>query len=287
MRQLKIQTIPTFRDTTIEKYLNEISRIPTISPNEEVELAQKIRKGGLEGKRAKDKLVSANLRFVVSVAKQYQNYGLPLLDLINEGNIGLITAAEKFDETRGFKFISYAVWWIRQSILQAITEHGSIVRLPMNRANLLNKIEHAKNDFEQANQRKPSISELSAILNIEEDELQLIMTADKHHSSIDAPLIDGEDVSIGDTLQGDEATDEQMNKESLSTALTLVLQEVLTEREIKILRTYYGMDGQVRSYEEIASLHGLSRERVRQIVNKSIEKIKACYGSDLLKQYLN
>ena len=201
MRQLKIQKSITNRSSeALDKYLVEIGRAPLISIDEEIDLAQKIRKGGTEGARAKEKLVTANLRFVVSVAKQYQHQGLSLTDLIDEGNIGLVKAAEKFDETRGFKFISYAVWWIRQSILQAIAEQSRIVRLPLNQVGSLNKINREINKFEQEFQRKPSLSELSSVTKIEEEKIDQSLMADSHHVSIDAPFQDGEDNSMVDIM---------------------------------------------------------------------------------------
>ena len=206
MRQLKIQKSITNRSSeALDKYLVEIGRAPLISIDEEIELAQKIKKGGRDGERAKEKLVTANLRFVVSVAKQYQHQGLSLTDLIDEGNIGLVKAAEKFDETRGFKFISYAVWWIRQSILQAIAEQSRIVRLPLNQVGSLNKINREINKFEQENQRKPSLTELANATQIEEEKIDQSLMADSHHVSIDAPFQEGEDNSMVDIMAGGDA----------------------------------------------------------------------------------
>ena len=287
MKQLKIKVLPTIRDNAIEKYLNEISRIPTITANEEVELAQLIHQGGRRGEQAKNKLVTANLRFVVSVAKQYQNQGLSLLDLINEGNIGLITAAEKFDETRGFKFISYAVWWIRQSILQAIAEQSRIVRLPLNQVTQLDQIRRICEEYQQKHQRKPTVSELAAILNKDENKIQLAMIADRRHTSIDAPLSGDDDMAIIDTLKGEEQTDWQMDAESLNKELTTVLEKILTQREISILYACFGINCRIKGYEEIASQLNLSRERVRQIKENSIKKVKDFYGINILRKYLN
>ena len=225
MRQLKIQKSITNRSSeALDKYLVEIGRAPLISIDEEIELAQKIRKGGLEGERAKDKLVTANLRFVVSVAKQYQHQGLTLTDLIDEGNIGLIKAAQKFDETRGFKFISYAVWWIRQSILQAIAEQSRIVRLPLNQVGSLNKINHEINKFEQENQRHPSVSELAEMTDIDEEKIGQSMMADGHHVSIDAPFQDGEDNCMLDVMASgeDSRTDRYVDHESMAQELNAV-----------------------------------------------------------------
>ena len=202
MRQLKISKSITNRSSeALDKYLVEIGREPMVSIDEEIELAQKIRKGGREGERAKEKLVKANLRFVVSVAKQYQHQGLGLTDLIDEGNIGLVKAAEKFDETRGFKFISYAVWWIRQSILQAIAEQSRIVRLPLNQVGSLNKVNQEINKFEQENQRRPSVEELAARTGVDEDKISQSMAASGHHVSIDAPFSDDDDNSMADVLR--------------------------------------------------------------------------------------
>ena len=207
MRQLKIQKSITNRSSeALDKYLVEIGREPLVSIEEEIELAQAIRKGGPEGERAKEKLVKANLRFVVSVAKQYQHQGLSLTDLIDEGNIGLVKAAEKFDETRGFKFISYAVWWIRQSILQAIAEQSRIVRLPLNQVGALSKINNEISKFEQENMRKPSVAELAAITNIDEEKIEQSIKADNHHMSIDAPFQDDDDNSMVDVMEsGDDS----------------------------------------------------------------------------------
>ena len=236
MRQLKITKSITNRESaSLDKYLQEIGREVLISVEEEVELAQRIRQGDA---KALDKLTRANLRFVVSVAKQYQNQGLSLPDLINEGNLGLIKAAQKFDETRGFKFISYAVWWIRQSILQAIAEQSRIVRLPLNQVGSLNKISHEINRFEQENQRHPSVSELSDATNMDEEKIAQSMMADGHHVSIDAPFQDGEDNCMLDVMASgeDSRTDRQVDPESMEQDLNTVLQKVLKERDITIIR---------------------------------------------------
>ena len=244
MRQLKIQKSITNRSSeALDKYLVEIGRAPLITIDEEIELAQKIRKGGREGERAKEKLVTANLRFVVSVAKQYQHQGLTLTDLIDEGNIGLIKAAQKFDETRGFKFISYAVWWIRQSILQAIAEQSRIVRLPLNQVGSLNKINQEINKFEQENLRRPSIHELSAATSIDVEKIGQSLMADGHHVSIDAPFQEGEENCMLDIMaSGDDSrTDRQVDHESMAQELNSVLEKVLKEREITILRECFGI----------------------------------------------
>lgn len=289
MRQLKIQKSITNRSSeALDKYLVEIGRAPLITIDEEIELAQKIKKGGPEGERAKNKLVTANLRFVVSVAKQYQHQGLSLTDLIDEGNIGLVKAAEKFDETRGFKFISYAVWWIRQSILQAIAEQSRIVRLPLNQVGALTKINNEINRFEQEHQRKPSVSELAAMTNIEEEKIGQSLRADNHHVSIDAPFQDGEENSMLDVMpSGDDSrTDRQVDHESMAQELESVLRKVLKEREITILRECFGIGCHEKGLEEIGDRLGLTRERVRQIREKSIAKLRDSGYSKILMKYL-
>ena len=286
MRQLKIQKSITNRSSeALDKYLVEIGRAPLISIDEEIELAQKIKKGGREGERAKEKLVTANLRFVVSVAKQYQHQGLSLTDLIDEGNIGLVKAAEKFDETRGFKFISYAVWWIRQSILQAIAEQSRIVRLPLNQVGSLNKINREINKFEQENQRRPSLSELAGATNIEEEKIDQSLMADSHHVSIDAPFQDGEDNSMVDIMAGgdDSRTDRHVDHESMALELDTVLRKVLKEREITIIRECFGIACHEKGLEEIGDQLGLTRERVRQIREKSIAKLRDSGYSKMMK----
>ena len=289
MRQLKIQKSITNRSSeALDKYLVEIGRAPLISIDEEIDLAQKIRKGGTEGARAKEKLVTANLLFVVSVAKQYQHQGLSLTDLIDEGNIGLVKAAEKFDETRGFKFISYAVWWIRQSILQAIAEQSRIVRLPLNQVGSLNKINREINKFEQEFQRKPSLSELSSVTKIEEEKIDQSLMADSHHVSIDAPFQDGEDNSMVDIMAGgdDSRTDRQVDHESMALELESVLKKVLKDREITIIRECFGIACHEKGLEEIGDQLGLTRERVRQIREKSIAKLRDSGYAKILMKYL-
>ena len=289
MRQLKIQKSITNRSSeALDKYLVEIGRAPLISIEDEIELAQKIKKGGAEGERAKEKLVTANLRFVVSVAKQYQHQGLNLTDLIDEGNIGLIKAAQKFDETRGFKFISYAVWWIRQSILQAIAEQSRIVRLPLNQVGSLNKINHEINRFEQENQRRPSISELSDAINIDEEKIGQSMMADGHHVSIDAPFLDGEDSTMLDVMSSgdDNRTDRNVDHESMAMELNTVLSRVLKDREITIIKECFGIGCHEKGLEEIGTEMALTRERVRQIREKAIEKIRESGNARLLMKYL-
>ena len=289
MRQLKIQKSITNRSgEALDKYLVEIGRAPLISIDEEIELAQKIKKGGRDGERAKEKLVTANLRFVVSVAKQYQHQGLSLTDLIDEGNIGLVKAAEKFDETRGFKFISYAVWWIRQSILQAIAEQSRIVRLPLNQVGSLNKINREINKFEQEFQRKPSLAELSSATKIEEEKIDQSLMADSHHVSIDAPFQEGEDNSMVDVMAGgeDSRTDKQVDHESMALELESVLRKVLKDREITIIRECFGIGCHEKGLEEIGDQLGLTRERVRQIREKSIAKLRDSGYAKILMKYL-
>ena len=289
MRQLKIQKSITNRSSeALDKYLVEIGRAPLISIDEEIELAQKIKKGGRDGERAKEKLVAANVRFVVSVAKQYQHQGLSLTDLIDEGNIGLVKAAEKFDETRGFKFISYAVWWIRQSILQAIAEQSRIVRLPLNQVGSLNKINREINKFEQEFQRKPSLAELSSATKIEEEKIDQSLMADSHHVSIDAPFQEGEDNSMVDVMAGgeDSRTDKQVDHESMALELESVLRKVLKDREITIIRECFGIGCHEKGLEEIGDQLGLTRERVRQIREKSIAKLRDSGYAKILMKYL-
>ncbi len=289
MRQLKITKSITNRSSeALDKYLVEIGRVPMITVDEEIELAQAIRNGGKEGERAKEKLVKANLRFVVSVAKQYQHQGLGLTDLIDEGNIGLVKAAEKFDETRGFKFISYAVWWIRQSILQAIAEQSRIVRLPLNQVGALSKINSEISKFEQKNQRRPSVQELSSLTNIDETKIDQTIKADNHHMSIDAPFQEDDDNSMADVLaSGDDSrADKQVDYESMAKELDTVLRNVLKDREITIVRECFGIGCHEKGLEEIGDQLGLTRERVRQIREKSIVKLRESGYAKLLIKYL-
>ena len=289
MRQLKITKSITNRSSeALDKYLVEIGRVPMITVDEEIELAQAIRNGGKAGERAKEKLVKANLRFVVSVAKQYQHQGLGLTDLIDEGNIGLVKAAEKFDETRGFKFISYAVWWIRQSILQAIAEQGRIVRLPLNQVGALSKINSEISKFEQKNQRRPSVQELSMLTNIDETKIDQTIKADNHHMSIDAPFQEDDDNSMADVLASgeDSRADKQVDYESMAKELDTVLRNVLKDREITIVRECFGIGCHEKGLEEIGDQLGLTRERVRQIREKSIVKLRESGYAKLLIKYL-
>lgn len=285
MRQLKITpgNITARGTRSIEKYLQEIGHCELISANEEVELTQKIKKGDVE---ARNKLVMANLRFVVSVAKQYQNQGLSLEDLIDEGNIGLIRAAEKFDETRGFKFISYAVWWIRQSILSALEEQTRIVRLPQNQVGIQKKIAQANMEFEQKHGRMPSSDELSEILEIPSNKIDELIKVSGKHISVDAPFADGEDGSLLDVLPNNDSprADSVLNKESLSKEIDRALMQ-LYDREREILKMFFGIGCQEMSLEEIGDKFDLTRERVRQIKEKAIKRLKG-QRSRLLKSYL-
>ena len=285
MRQLKITKSITNRESaSLDKYLQEIGREELVSPEEEVELAQRIRKGDQE---ALEKLTRANLRFVVSVAKQYQNQGLSLPDLINEGNLGLIKAAEKFDETRGFKFISYAVWWIRQSILQALAEQSRIVRLPLNQVGSLNKINKALSKFEQENERQPSSEELSEMIDVPKDKISDTLRVSGRHVSVDAPFVEGEDNSLLDVLPNDDSpmADRGLVNESLNTEIERALSP-LSSREREIIKSFFGIGCQEMTLEEIGERLDLTRERVRQIKEKAIRKFKKPSASKLLKTYL-
>ena len=284
MRQLKITKSITNRESaSLDKYLQEIGKEDLITVEEEVELAQRIRKGD---QKALEKLTRANLRFVVSVAKQYQNQGLSLPDLINEGNLGLIKAAEKFDETRGFKFISYAVWWIRQSILQALAEQSRIVRLPLNQVGSLNKINKAFSRFEQENERRPSPEELADSLDLPAEKVADTLRVSGRHISVDAPFVEGEDNSLLDVLVNDDSpiADRTLINESLSTEVERAL-STLTERERDIIKLFFGINTQEMTLEEIGDKFDLTRERVRQIKEKAIRKLKG-QKSRLLKSYL-
>ena len=285
MRQLKITKSITNRESaSLDKYLQEIGREELVSPEEEVELAQRIRKGD---KEALEKLTRANLRFVVSVAKQYQNQGLSLPDLINEGNLGLIKAAEKFDETRGFKFISYAVWWIRQSILQALAEQSRIVRLPLNQVGSLNKINKALGKFEQEFERQPSNDELAEMIDIPREKISDTLRVSGRHVSVDAPFVEGEDNSLLDVLPNDDSpsADKGLVNESLNIEIERAL-STLTDREREIVKSFFGIGCQEMTLEEIGERFGLTRERVRQIKEKAIRRLKLPSRSKLLKGYL-
>ncbi len=285
MRQLKITKSITNRESaSLDKYLQEIGREDLITVEEEVELAQRIRKGD---RAALEKLTRANLRFVVSVAKQYQNQGLSLPDLINEGNLGLIKAAEKFDETRGFKFISYAVWWIRQSILQALAEQSRIVRLPLNQVGSLNKISKALSKFEQENERRPSPDELAEELDIPVDKISDTLKVSGRHISVDAPFVEGEDNTLLDVIVNDDSpmADKSLVNESLSREIDRAL-STLSEREKQIVEMFFGINHQEMTLEEIGDKFNLTRERVRQIKEKAIRRLRNNSKNKLLKSYL-
>ncbi len=285
MRQLKITKSITNRESAaLEKYLQEISKETMISAEEEVELAQRIKKGD---QKALERLTKANLRFVVSVAKQYQNQGLSLPDLINEGNLGLLKAAERFDETRGFKFISYAVWWIRQSILQAISEQSRIVRLPLNQVGSVNKINREINRFEQLNERRPSVGEIAEKVDLPQDKIDEAMSINGHHISVDAPFVEGEDNSLLDVMTNAESpmADKELVDESLKSEIQTALNS-LNERERNVVEASYGINQPELTLEEIGSKFGLTRERVRQIKEKAIRKLRNSKTNKFLKTYL-
>ncbi len=286
MRQLKITKQVTNRETaSLDKYLQEIGKVDLITADEEVELAQRIKAGD---QIALEKLTKANLRFVVSVAKQYQNQGLTLPDLINEGNLGLIKAAQRFDETRGFKFISYAVWWIRQSILQALAEQSRIVRLPLNKIGSINKINKTFAFLEQAHERKPSAEEIAKELDMTIEDVKQSLKNSGRHVSMDAPLIDGEDSNLYDVLRSGESPnpDRELLIESLRTEIERAL-ETLTPREADVIRLYFGLAEQhSMTLEEIGETFDLTRERVRQIKEKAIRRLKHTSRSKILKTYL-
>ena len=285
MRQLKISKSITNRESaSLDKYLQEIGHEDLLTVDEEVELAQRIRKGD---RKALEKLTKANLRFVVSVAKQYQNQGLSLPDLINEGNLGLIKAAEKFDETRGFKFISYAVWWIRQSILQAIAEQSRIVRLPLNQVSSVNKINRVLNKFEQENERRPSVDEIADKVELPEDKIIDAMKVNGRHISVDAPFVDGEDNSLLDIMVNDDAplADRSLVMESLRDEITRAL-SMLNDRERNIIECFFGIGQPEMTLEEIGERFGLTRERVRQIKEKAIRRLRHNTKNKMLKTYL-
>ncbi|HRQ30608.1 MAG TPA: sigma-70 family RNA polymerase sigma factor [Saprospiraceae bacterium] len=287
MRQLKITKSITNRESqSLEKYLQEIGKVDLLTAEEEVALAKKIKEGD---KAALERLTKANLRFVVSVAKQYQNQGLSLSDLINEGNLGLIKAAQRFDETRGFKFISYAVWWIRQSILQALAEQSRIVRLPLNKVGSLNKINRAFAELEQEFEREPSTEEIAKLLEITVDEIETTLGVAARHVSMDAPFVEGEDNSLLDVLENDNTpgTDKGLEyNESLRGEIERSL-NTLTARQSSVIKLYFGIGIEhPLSLEDIGDQFGLTRERVRQIKDKAINKLRSTTRSKLLKNYL-
>ena len=284
MRQLKIVKSITNRDSAaLDRYLQEIGKEELLTSDEEVELAQRIRQGD---QKALERLTRANLRFVVSVAKQYQNQGLSLPDLINEGNVGLIKAAEKFDETRGFKFISYAVWWIRQSILQAIAEQSRIVRLPLNQVGQVNKINKALNRFEQENERKPSAEEIAETVDLPEDKVNDALKISAKHVSVDAPFSDSDENSLLDIIPDTDSpqADQSLVLESLRAEIKKAL-EVLSERERQVVEAFFGIDQPEMTLEEIGTKYGLTRERVRQIKEKAIRRLRNTHNK-ALKAYL-
>ena len=286
MRQLKITKQVTNRETaSLDKYLQEIGKVDLISADEEVELAQRIKAGD---KIALERLTKANLRFVVSVAKQYQNQGLTLPDLINEGNMGLIKAAQRFDETRGFKFISYAVWWIRQSILQALAEQSRIVRLPLNKIGSINKINKTYAYLEQTHERVPSAEEIAKELDMSVNDVKESMKNSGRHISMDAPLVEGEDSNLYDVLRSGESPnpDKELMHDSLKTEIERAL-ETLTPREADVIRLYFGLgENYPMTLEEIGETFELTRERVRQIKEKAIRRLKHTSRSKILKTYL-
>jgi RNA polymerase primary sigma factor len=286
MRQLKINKSITNRDAaSLDKYLSDISRLPLISVEEETILAQKIRAGD---QQALERLTVANLRFVVSVAKQYQNQGLSLADLINEGNVGLIKAAKRFDETRGFKFISYAVWWIRQSIMQAVSEQSRVIRLPLNKIGALNKIKKAQSVLEQELQRKPSVSELSEFLNISEDEIDVTLRASNWHVSTDAGLPGNEDQTVMEVVfdPNDPKPDDFLMESSLKIEIKRVL-DTLTQREREVITLFYGIGCTCSlTLEEIGQKYDLTRERVRQIKEKGVRRLRMVSKNKILRTYL-
>lgn len=285
MRQLKIiKSITNRESASLDKYLQEIGKEEMISAEEEVELAQRIKHGD---QKALERLTKANLRFVVSVAKQYQNQGLSLPDLINEGNLGLLKAVERFDETRGFKFISYAVWWIRQSILQAISEQSRIVRLPLNQVGSVNKINREISKFEQLNERRPSVDEIADNIDLPQEKIDEAMSISGHHVSVDAPFSEGDDSSLLDVLVNDDVptTDMTLVAESLKSEIQAAL-GMLSERERNVIECSYGINRPELTLEEIGEKFGLSRERVRQIKEKAIRKLRNSTKNKTLKTYL-
>ena len=285
MRQLKITKSITNRESAaLERYLQEIGKEEMVTAEEEVELAQRIKKGD---QKALERLTKANLRFVVSVAKQYQNQGLGLADLINEGNMGLIKAAERVDETRGFKFISYAVWWIRQSILQAIAEQSRIVRLPLNQVGSVAKVNRVLSKFEQENERRPSVDEISERIDLPEDKIDDALRAQNKHISMDAPIYEGEDGNMLDTMVNDDSpmADYQLLKESLKEEIHSALNG-LSDREKSVIEAFYGIGMPEMTLDEIGSKYGLTRERVRQIKEKAIRRLRNNTYNEVLKTYL-
>lgn len=290
MRQLKITKNITSRNSeALDRYLTEIAREPMLTPDEEATLAHTIHQGGPAGERARDRLVSANLRFVVSVAKQYQHQGISLTDLINEGNVGLVKAAEKFDETRGFKFISYAVWWIRQSIMEALAVKSRIVRVPLNQVGIAGKVNRATEQFLQEHGRVPSTHELATMTGIDEDLVISAFEANGRSTSIDAPISDDDDNSLADTLSSDDAdsrSDSSLDRESMNLFINDLLKEVLNDRERRIITESFGIGRMEKSLEEIVDEMGMTRERIRQVKEKALRKIRNSKYAVTLRQYL-
>lgn len=290
MRQLKITKNITSRNSeALDRYLTEIAREPMLTPDEEATLAHTIHQGGPAGERARDRLVSANLRFVVSVAKQYQHQGISLTDLINEGNVGLVKAAEKFDETRGFKFISYAVWWIRQSIMEALAVKSRIVRVPLNQVGLAGKVNRATEQFLQEHGRVPSTHELATMTGIDEELVISAFEANGRSTSIDAPISEDDDNSLADTLSSDDdsaRSDSSLDRESMNLFISDLLKEVLNDREQRIITESFGIGRMEKSLEEIADEMGMTRERIRQVKEKALRKIRNSKYAVSLRQYL-
>lgn len=290
MRQLKISKNITSRNSeALDRYLTEIAREPMLTPDEEATLAHTIHQGGPAGERARDRLVSANLRFVVSVAKQYQHQGISLTDLINEGNVGLVKAAEKFDETRGFKFISYAVWWIRQSIMEALAVKSRIVRVPLNQVGIAGKVNRATEQFLQEHGRVPSTHELATMTGIDEELVISAFEANGRSTSIDAPISEDDDNSLADTLSSDDdsaRSDSSLDRESMNLFISDLLKEVLNDREQRIITESFGIGRMEKSLEEIADEMGMTRERIRQVKEKALRKIRNSKYAVSLRQYL-
>lgn len=288
MKEFKINsTSITDRDNiTISHYFREINHIDRITPEEEVRLTSLIKKGGREGMRAKEKLIKSNLRFVVSVANQYKKYGMELPDLISEGNIGLVKAAELFDETRGFKFISYAVWWIRQSIINALATNGSIVRVPLNQHSILSKYHRMQDEVMQNEHRMLTMEEFAEMNGYDPDHIMSVIQATATAKSVDAPLNDDSDITVLDTMSSDSASDKGMDDESLRVELRQLLSNVLNDRERTVLCNYYGIGCPQQSLEQIAFMIGKSRERTRQLCAKAVEKLRSSPYSAHLAEYL-
>ena len=289
MRQLKIyESITNRSEDSLNKYLNDISHYERITADREAELMQIIHRGGKEAEKAREELVNANLRFVVSVAKQHVNSGVPLSDLINEGNIGRLRAVESFDETRGFKFISYAVWWIRQCIMQAIADQKGVVRIPCNQANLLSKVKAAMAELEQKEQRPATVQEICELNGLEESRVTTLLANDKKQVSIDKPMVDDEDRCLSDTLTADENSraDKTVDQQSLREDLSMILKGILTQKEHQIIVKSFGLDCESLTIDDIAEEMGVSRERVRQICDRSLKKVRDDSRATRLMQYL-